>query len=292
MKFGIITRNKSSWCSTKLQESLVKHNIQHVCFSFPKIIARVKYKPLLKAQDTDMLQDLAALIVRPIGRGSVEELVFRLDCLYRLQRLGLYVINPPEAIEHCVDKYDVIAILEENGIPVPRTAITENVCEALTVFKELGSDVIVKPLFGSRGVGATRIMDSEVASTIFKAITFHHGVIYLQEYVPHGCCDIRVFVVGDRVVAAMKRVADDWKTNCSQGARPESIEADNALENLAVKSAKIVGCRIAGVDVLESQEGPVVVEVNSQPGWKGLQSVTNINIADEIVDFILSELRK
>ena len=292
MKFGIITRNKGSWCSTKLQQSLVKHNIQHACFSFPKIIARVNSKPLLKAQDTDVLRDLAALIVRPIGRGSVEELVFRLDCLYRLQRLGLYIINPPEAIEHCVDKYDVIAILDENGIPVPRTAITENVCEALTAFKELGGDVIVKPLFGSRGVGATRIMDSEVASTIFKAISFHHGVIYLQEYVPHGCSDIRAFVVGDRVVAAMKRVADDWKTNYSQGARPEPIEADKALEDLTVKSAKTVGCRIAGVDVLESQEGPVVVEINSQPGWKGLQSVTSINIADEIVDFVLSELRK
>lgn len=77
LKFGIITRNQNSWCSTKLQESLVKHNIQCICFSFPKIIARAKHEPMLKAQDTDMLRDLAALIIRPIGRGSIEELVFR-----------------------------------------------------------------------------------------------------------------------------------------------------------------------------------------------------------------------
>jgi len=292
LKFGIITRNQNSWCSTKLQESLVKHNISCICFSFPKIIARAKHRPMLKAQDTDLLQDLAALIIRPIGRGSIEELVFRLDILYRLQRFGSYIINSPEAIEHCVDKYDVITLLEENNIPVPRTAVTENIYEALNAFKELDSDVIVKPLFGSRGIGATRIMDSDIASTVFKAITFYHGVIYLQEYVPHGYSDIRVFVVGDRVVASMRRVADNWKTNYSQGACPESIRIDKSIEDLAIKSARVVGCRIAGVDVLESQRGPIVLEVNSQPGWKGLQSVTSVNIADEIIDFILSELRK
>jgi ribosomal protein S6--L-glutamate ligase len=135
-------------------------------------------------------------------------------------------------------------------------------------------------------------MDSDIASTVFKAITFYHGVIYLQEYVPHGYSDIRVFVVGDRVVASMRRVADNWKTNYSQGARPESIKIDESIEDLAIKSARVVGCRIAGVDVLESQMGPIVLEVNSQPGWKGLQSVTSVNIADEIIDFVLSELRK
>jgi ribosomal protein S6--L-glutamate ligase len=90
----------------------------------------------------------------------------------------------------------------------------------------------------------------------------------------------------------MRRVADNWKTNYSQGARPESIKIDESVEDLAVKSARVVGCRIAGVDVLESQRGPIVLEVNSQPGWKGLQSVTSVNIADEIIDFVLSELRK
>jgi len=215
-----------------------------------------------------------------------------MDILYRLQRLGLYIINPPEAIEHCVDKYDLLAILEDNGIPVPRTAVTENVDEALKAFNELGEDIVVKPIFGSRGIGSTRVKDPEIASTIFRAITFYHGVIYLQEFVHHGFSDIRAFVVGDRVVAAMRRVANSWKTNYSQGARPESIMPDKALEDIAVKSAKLIECKIAGVDILESPRGPLVVEVNSQPGWRGLQSVTRANIAEEIIDFILSELKK
>jgi len=291
IRIGILTRNRNSWSSTQLQKALVKRNIEHVCFTFPRLLALVGYKPYLSLNNKDITKELNALIIRPIGRGSLEEIVFRMDMLYRLQRLGLYVINPPEAIEHCVDKYDLLAILEENDIPVPRTAVTENVNEALKAFHDLGGDVIVKPIFGSRGVGSTRISDAEVASTVFRAITFHHGVIYLQEFVNHGFSDIRAFVIDKRVVAAMKRVANSWKTNYSQGAHPRPIKLDKTLEDMAIKSSKLIECKIAGVDILESPKGPLVVEVNSQPGWKGLQTVSNVNIADEIVDFVSNELK-
>jgi len=292
LKIGILTRNEDSWSSAELREALAKRNIPHVCFKFPQLIARVGYKPYLNADNVRIVEELDALIIRPIGQGSLEEIVFRMDILHRLERLGLYVINPPEAIEHCVDKYAILAILEDNGIPVPRTAVTENVGEALKAFHELGGDVIVKPIFGSRGIGSTRVTNPEIAATIFKAITFYHGVIYLQEFVPHGFSDIRAFVVGNRVAAAMKRVANTWKTNYSQGAKPVSMKLDKTLEEMAVKSASVVECKIAGVDILESSKGPLFVDVNSQPGWRGLQSVTSFNIADEIVNFILSELKK
>jgi RimK family alpha-L-glutamate ligase len=292
LKFGIVTRNRDSWSSTQLREALAKRNITHVCFSFPLLVARLGYKPYMKVGGIGIVEELDALIIRPIGRGSLEEIVFRMDMLYRLQRLGLYIINPPEAIEHCVDKYDILAILEENGIPVPRTAVTESVDEALKAFNELGEDVVVKPLFGSRGIGSTRVKDPEIASTVFRALTFYHNVIYLQEFVHHGFSDIRAFVVGDRVVAAMRRVADSWKTNYSRGARPEPIMLDKTMEEMAIKSAKFIDCKVAGVDVLQSPNGPLIVEVNSQPGWRGLQSVTRVNIADEIVDFVLSELKR
>jgi RimK family alpha-L-glutamate ligase len=292
LKIGILTRNENSWSSTQLREALDRCNISHICFKFPQLIAHVGYKPYLNVGNVRILEELDALIVRPIGRGSLEEIVFRMDILHRLERLGLYVVNPPEAIEHCVDKYAILALLEDNGIPVPRTAITENVSEALKAFHELGGDIIVKPIFGSRGIGSTRVTNPEVAATIFKAITFYHGVIYIQEFVPHGFSDVRAFVIGNRVVAAMKRVANTWKTNYSQGAKPISIKLDKTLEEMTVKSASLIECKIAGVDILESSRGPLFVEVNSQPGWRGLQSVTSFNIADEIVGFILSELKK
>ncbi|MEM3641455.1 MAG: RimK family alpha-L-glutamate ligase [Candidatus Bathyarchaeia archaeon] len=291
LKIGIVTKNINAYSSVALREALAKRGVPHTCISFPQLVARVGYKPYLNAGSLDITKEFSALIIRPIGRGSLEEIVFRMDVLYRLQRLGLYIVNPPEAIEHCVDKYDILAVLEDNGIPVPRTAVTEDPEKAVRLFHELGGDVVVKPIFGSRGIGSTRVADPEVASTIFNAITFYHGVIYMQEFVPHGFSDIRAFVIGDRVAAAMRRVATSWKTNYSQGARPEPLKIDNSLEDLAVKSAKLIECKIAGVDILESPRGPLIVEVNSQPGWRGLQSVTNINIAGEIVDFVLSELK-
>jgi RimK family alpha-L-glutamate ligase len=281
-----------AWSSTQLREELKKRKIPYECFTFSQMTAQIGYKPYFKAANIDILEELDALIIRPIGRGSLEEIVFRMDMLHKLERLGLYVINPPKAIEHCVDKYDILAILEDNEVPVPRTAVTESVNEALTAFEELGGDVVVKPIFGSRGIGATRVVDSEIALTIFKAITFNHGVIYIQEFVPHGYSDIRAFVVGGRVLAAMRRVAEGWKTNYSRGARPVPIALDPGFEELAVKSAKTVGCKIAGVDILESPDGPKICDVNSQPGWKGLQIVTKVNVAEGIIDFILSEIKK
>ncbi len=287
-----------AWSSTQVREALSKRGIPYVCFTFPRLVARLAYKPYFKTADVvrqeevSLIEELDALIIRPIGRGSLEELVFRMDMLYKLQRTGFYILNPPEAIEHCVDKYDILAVLEDAGVPVPRTLATESVNEALKAFKELGSDVVVKPVFGSRGQGSTRIMDADIADTVFKAITFHHGVIYLQEFVAHGHSDIRAFVVGGRIIAAMRRVAEGWKTNYSRGAKPAPTTLIKEFEDLAVKSAKAVGAKVAGVDILEGPEGPRIVDVNSQPGWKGLQMVTKVNIAEEIVDFMLSELKK
>jgi len=298
VKIGIVTRNMEAWSSTQVREALTKRGIEYVCFTFPKLVARLAFKPHFKVQEVTQQQevslqeDLDALIIRPIGRGSLEELVFRMDMLYKLERSGFYMVNPPEAIEHCVDKYDILAILEDAGVPVPRTVATESVAEALKAFKELGGDVVVKPIFGSRGMGATRVVDADIADTVFKAITFHHGVVYIQEFVPHGHSDIRAFVVGGRVIAAMRRVAEGWKTNYSRGAKPAPTTLSKEFEKLAVKASKAVGCKIAGVDILEGPDGPKIVDVNSQPGWKGLQVVTKVNVADEIVNFMLSELKK
>ncbi len=251
MKFGIMTRNMEAWSSTQVREALTKHGIPYECFTFPRLVARLAYRPYFKVNSTSIIDDLDALIIRPIGRGSLEELVFRMDMLYKLERQGFYMVNPPTAIEHCVDKYDILALLEDVGVPVPRTLATESVNEAIKAFDELGGDVVVKPIFGSRGQGATRVNDVDIADTIFKAITFHHGVIYMQEFVQHGTSDIRAFVIGDHVVASMRRVAENWKTNYSRGAKPAPAKISKEFEDIAIKSAKAVGCKIAGVDILE-----------------------------------------
>ncbi len=290
-KMGLITRNEDSWCSAQLRREMEKQGITPLCFNFSQLVARIKSKPQASVDETDILSELDALIIRPIGRGSLEEIIFRMDLLHRLQRLGMLIINPPLSIERSVDKYCALALLEENGLSVPRTIATENHEEALKAFHELGGDIVMKPLFGSRGVGSTRISDPEIAARIFRTVSFHHGVLYLQEFIHHGVKDMRAFVIGDHVVAAMHRVAETWKTNVSLGAKPMPLKLDKKTEELAVKAAEVIGCKVAGVDILESSHGPVIVELNSQPGWRGLQSVSSINIAEEIVKYALSELK-
>lgn len=235
---------------------------------------------------------MSALIVRPIGRGSLEEIIFQMDLLHRLQRLGMLIINPPLSIERSADKYHTLALFEEHGLPVPPTIVTESSEEAVKAFRELGRDVVLKPIFGSRGMGSTRVTDPDVAERLFRAIVFYHGVLYLQKFIPHGVSDLRAFVVGKKVIAAMHRVAANWKTNVSLGAKPVPFSPTNEIEHLAVETADVIGCKIAGVDILESEDGPMIIELNSQPGWRGLQSVADVNIAEEIVTYVISELKR
>jgi len=289
---GVLGKNDEGWGTTQLRASLGRHDVQSVFFNFSNLAARVGYQPAVSANDINVARDLVALIIRPIGRGSLEEIIFRMDLLHSLERRGVLVVNPAGAIERCVDKYYALALLEECALPVPRTVITENVEEALKGFHELGGDIVLKPIFGSRGVGSTRIFDADVAARIFSSVRFHHGILYLPEFIPHGDSDIRAFVVGNHVVAAMRRVGDSWKTNVSQGARPIPIRISEKLESLAIKAARVVDCKIAGVDILETENGPLVIEVNSQTGWRGLQSVTDVNIADCIIDYVLAEVKK
>ena len=288
MKIGIITKNENAWDVTQLKNAMEKQNLSPVCFSLPEVVARIKHKPQASVDHVDILKDLSALIIRPIGRGSLEEIIFRMDLLHHLERQGMLIINSPSSIERSVDKYRALSLLEAQGLPVPRTAITENLDEALKSFGELGEDVVLKPLFGSKGIGSTRVSDAEIAARIFRAVTFHHGVLYLQEFIPHGNSDIRAFVLGDRVIASMKRVADNWKTNISLGAKPVGLKLSKEQENLAVEAAKAIGCKMAGVDILERPKGHLIIELNSQPGWRGLQSVTKLNIAEEIIQYVHS----
>jgi [lysine-biosynthesis-protein LysW]--L-2-aminoadipate ligase len=169
--------------------------------------------------------------------------------------------------------------------------VTENVNEAMEAFKSFGGEAIVKPVFGSRGIGAARISDLDVAERVFRTLRFYKHVIYVQEYVPHGTSDIRAFVIKDQVVAAMRRESKSWKTNVSQGAKPVQLRPSDELVKIVVKASAVLGCEISGVDVMEKDQGFTINEINSQPGWKGLQSTTRIDIAQKIADYVISRAK-
>jgi ribosomal protein S6--L-glutamate ligase/tetrahydromethanopterin:alpha-L-glutamate ligase len=167
--------------------------------------------------------------------------------------------------------------------------VTENLDQALAAYAVLGGDVVIKPLFGSEGRGMVRVSDEDTARRVLLALDLGRYVYYLQEFIPHGSEDIRVFVIGNNITAAMVRRGNNWKTNVAQGATAVPLSPDPDLCRLALRAAGAVGADYAGVDVLATSSGYSVIEVNGIPGWQGLQSVTQFSIADSIVDYALAQ---
>ena len=294
MIIGVATRNRESWCSRKIIEALEARGVEVLAFSLSQVTARVGFNSgaKLEARGVD-LSRLGALLVRPIGPGSLDEIFFRVDLLHRLERLGVPIVNRPSAIERAVDKYYALTLLEDAGVRVPKTVVTQRPLEAFKAFSQLGGDVVIKPIFGSRGLGVTRARDQESAGRIFRLLAYHRFVIYEQEFVAHGGKDIRCFVIGDRVVAAMRRIAKSgWKTNVSRGGTPIPFKPSAEAEELAIKAAKVLGCEIAGVDLMEAGDGQLLVhEINSQPGFRGLQTSSGVDIAGEIAEYLIGKAK-
>lgn len=292
MNIGLLTRNDRAWCSARLKEAFVRLGASPRCFTFSDLVARVAMNSSVLLDGADIRHEISALLVRPIGRGSLDEIIFRLNILHSLSRSGIPVVNNPSSIEKAADKYHTLVLLSEKGMKVPKTVVTENVSEALNAFQKFGGDAIVKPVFGSRGIGAARISNEDIAERTFRTLHFNRHVLYVQEFVQHGFRDIRVFLVGGRAVAAMHRVSTSWKTNISRGAKPSSLKVTAEMEDIAIKSADIIGCEIAGVDLMESRDGLLVNEINSQPGWRGLQSTTSVDIAEQMAAYVISKVKR
>ncbi|HEV3162980.1 MAG TPA: RimK family alpha-L-glutamate ligase, partial [Isosphaeraceae bacterium] len=188
--------------------------------------------------------------------------------------------------------YLALARIEAAGLPVPLTWAGETAAAALEAFEALGGDVVVKPLFGSEGRGLLRVSDRELARRAFFTLERLGAVLYVQQFVPHPGHDLRAFVLGDRVLGAIRRHAPkgDWRTNVSLGGRPEACTLDPAAERLALRAARAIGARMAGVDLLPDGEGELVVlEVNAVPGWRALGSATGVDVAVEILRALSDE---
>lgn len=229
-----------------------------------------------------------AVMVRTMPPGSLEQVVFRMDVLNRLESQGVVVFNSPRALEICIDKYLASARLDAAGLPTPRTAVCQDAEEAVVAFHELGGDVVVKPLFGSEGKGMMRVQNVELAWTAFRTLERTGAILYVQEFIHHPGWDLRVFVLDGRVLAAMRRHATDgWRTNVAQGGRTSVAAATPEESRLAIAAAAAVGARAAGVDLLPRPDGGYhVLEVNAVPGWKALAPTTGVDVARAIVQSI------
>ncbi|HEX5444330.1 MAG TPA: RimK family alpha-L-glutamate ligase, partial [Pirellulales bacterium] len=223
--------------------------------------------------------------------GSLEQVVFRMDLLARLEASGVRVVNPPKAIEAAVDKYLASARLAAAGLKIPRTIACQTADEAMACFAELGGDVVLKPLFGAEGRGITRLVDEALALRAFKMLEQLGAVLYLQEFIAHGGCDFRLLVIGDRVLGMTRRNPLDWRTNISRGATAEPLEVTPELAEMAHRAADAVGAPVAGVDLLPGRDGQLyAIEVNAVPGWKALARAHGIDVARLVLDYVEREM--
>ncbi len=224
-----------------------------------------------------------ALLVRIMPAGSLQQVVFRMDCLQRLAATGFPIINPPRAMEIAIDKYLSLCLIAEAGIAVPDFEVCQSVQQAVEAFDKLGRDVVLKPIFGSMGRDLIRLNCQQKAIVAFEDFVRRGEVLYLQRFVDSGGFDIRAFVIGDAVLG-MKRIAagGDWRTNATCGGTCSPHVLTQQEKDIALRAAASNQCQIAGVDLIYDQNNPsrtLVLEVNAAPGWEHLSKVSEIDIA-------------
>jgi RimK family alpha-L-glutamate ligase len=234
--------------------------------------------------------------VRGVPGGTLQQVIVRLDMLHALKMLGTKVYNDGRAVERTVDKAMTSFLLHSNGVPTPNTWVCESRERAHgIILRETSADkkLVIKPLFGSQGRGLRRLQHD----TPFPVPMEQHvdGVYYLQSYIDSGedaWHDYRVFVINGHAVAAMMRHGNGWVNNVAQGGRCEPMTPAGEITELAIAAARALDIDYCGVDIIRDRKGQLfVLEVNSIPAWRGLQSVVEMDIAQALVDDFLGKLK-
>jgi tetrahydromethanopterin:alpha-L-glutamate ligase len=224
------------------------------------------------------------LLPRALGeRGSAD---FQLEAYRLCAELGVPLVNGIEALLAAVDKFRSSVLFERAGVATPPCAVVQTAAAAHAVMASWGA-AVVKPLFGSLGRGVRLVRNLKDLNRLFR----RQRALYLQAYVPAPDGDVRAFVVGDRVVAALRRVPrkGDFRTNARRAARVVAEELDARTQALAVAAAHAVGLAYTGVDLVFSERGPLVLEVNGAPRWEALAQMTGCDVAGAIVDHAISQ---
>lgn len=212
----------------------------------------------------------------------------------QFEQMDVYTPNTANGIVNSRDKLRALQILSRHDIGIPHTTFVRDRGDVLPAIERIGgAPVIIKILEGTQGVGVILAETTKVAEAIIETLQTAKQNVLIQRFVKESKGrDIRAFVVGDTVVAAMRRVAqgDEFRSNVHRGGRAERIELDDEYEQAAVRAAQIMGLRVAGVDMLEGADGPQLMEVNSSPGLEGIEGATGLDVAGAVVDYIANQV--
>ena len=286
MKLAILSRQPDSYSTMRLHLAALDrgHEVD--------VLDTLRFAIDLASDDPDLqyrgrpIDDYDAVIPR-IGASIT---YFGTAVVRQFEQMDVYTPNTSNGIANSRDKLRAIQIMSRHEIGIPATAFARNRDDVLPAIERVGgAPVVIKLLEGTQGIGVFLAPDTRVASAIIETLQSAKQNVLIQAFVEESRGrDVRALVVGDRVVGAMRRTAagDEFRSNVHRGGTVEAVDLDEEYEATAVRAAQIMGLRVAGVDMLEGTDGPLVMEVNSSPGLEGIEEATGLDIAGEVVDFV------
>ncbi|TWT77745.1 Ribosomal protein S6 modification protein [Posidoniimonas polymericola] len=290
MKLGILSRNRNCYSTRRLREAAVSrgHDV--------KVLDTLKFSIDLEQGEPDLffrskqLSHYDAVLPR-IGASIT---YFGTALVRQFEQMDVFSANSSAGITASRDKLRTMQVLSRHQLGMPATTFVRDRKDILPAIERIGgAPVVIKLLEGTQGVGVILAESVKVAEAIIETLQSTQQNVLVQKFVKESKGkDIRAFVVGDRVIGAMRRVAQgtEFRSNVHRGGKTEPVDLDENFCETAVRAAQILGLRIAGVDMLESTSGPQIMEVNSSPGLEGIELCTQLDIAGAIVDYIAAQV--
>jgi ribosomal protein S6--L-glutamate ligase len=290
MKLAILSRAPKSYSTQRLKTAALErgHKV--------RVLDTLRFGIDLSSDEPDLqyrgkpLSTYDAVLPR-IG-ASIS--YFGMAVVRQFEQMDVYTPNTSNGIANSRDKLRSIQILSRHDVSMPATTFVRNRADVLPAIDRVGgAPVVIKLLEGTQGIGVILAPDKKVAEAVIETLQSAKQNVLIQRFIGESRGrDVRALVVGDRVVAAMRRVAsdDEFRSNVHRGGRTELVELDDDYAQVAVKAAQIMGLRIAGVDMLEGNDGPLVMEVNSSPGLEGIEGATELDVAGAIVDYMANQV--
>ncbi|GAA4374380.1 RimK family alpha-L-glutamate ligase [Agromyces bauzanensis] len=286
MKLAILSRAPQAYSTQRLRAAAQQrgHDV--------RVLNTLRFSIDLTGSEPDLqyrgrpLSDYDAVLPR-IGNSIT---YFGTAVVRQFEQMDVYTPNTANGITNARDKLRANQILSRHNIGMPATAFVRNRADVRPAIELVGgAPVVIKLLEGTQGIGVILAPEVKVAEAIIETLHSTKQNVLIQRFIAESRGrDIRALVVGDRVVAAMRRVAsgDEFRSNVHRGGTVEPVELSPEYEQSAVRSAQIMGLKVAGVDMLEGNEGPLVMEVNSSPGLQGIETATKLDVAGAIIDYI------
>ncbi|MCB1246800.1 MAG: RimK family alpha-L-glutamate ligase [Acidimicrobiia bacterium] len=286
MRLTILSRAPRSYSTQRLVLAARERDHEvHVRDTLRFAIDLSQTEPDLQFRGATM-DDVDAILPR-IGASIT---FYGLAVVRQFEQMDVYTPNTAAGIANSRDKLRAIQILSRHDVGIPATMFVRDRADVLPAIERVGgAPVVIKLLEGTQGIGVILAPDTKVAEAVIETLHSKRENVLIQRFIAESKGrDIRALVVGDRVVAAMRRkaVGDEFRSNVHRGGTTEPVELDDETQKVAIQAAQIMGLKIAGVDMLEANDGPLVMEVNSSPGLEGIETATGLDVAGAIIDYI------